>query len=95
MIGRRGPQSRAAQLADALRAQSAEFRDLWERQEVGLRPRETKRFVHPDLGPLDLTCQRLLDPDQAHALLVYTAIPGTESHDKLRMLSSLAPRLPL
>ncbi len=31
--------------------------------------------------------QTLLDPDQSHLLLVYTATPGTESHDRLRLLS--------
>ncbi|MDQ0727689.1 helix-turn-helix transcriptional regulator [Microbacterium sp. W4I20] len=93
VIGRRGPASRAARMAAALLEQSAEFRQLWETHEVGLRPRETKRFVHPELGPLELTCQSLLDPEHSHALLVYTAIPGSESHEKLRLLSALAPRV--
>ncbi|MGW0179866.1 helix-turn-helix transcriptional regulator [Nocardia sp. NPDC003345] len=85
----RGPGSRAAHLADLLLAQSAEFRQVWDRHEVGIRPREVKHFVHPEVGALELTCQRLIDPAQAHSLLVYTAIPGTESHEKLRMLSVL------
>jgi hypothetical protein len=93
VIARRGPRSRAAAIADDLHAQSAEFREIWETHEVGLRPHETKRFVHPDLGALELTCQSLLDPEQSQALLVYTAIPGSESHEKLRMLSALAPRV--
>lgn len=83
----RGPGSRAAHFAELLRARSAEFRSAWEAHEVGLRPRDVKRFVHPELGLLELTCQRLLDPDQSHALLVYTAEPGTDSHEKLRLLS--------
>ncbi len=93
VIARRGPESRAAALADSLLAQSAEFRAIWERHEVGVRPRETKHFVHPDLGALELTCQTLFDAEQSQALLVYTAIPGTESHEKLQMLSTLAPRV--
>lgn len=32
-------------------------------------------------------CQTLLDPDQSHRLLVYTAIPGSESHERLQLLS--------
>ena len=48
---------------------------------------EVKRFVHPEVGMLELNCQSLLDPDQSHRLLVYTAVPGTESHEKLRLLS--------
>lgn len=93
VIARRGPESRAAALAEDLHAQSTEFRTIWATHEVGLRPHETKRFVHPDLGALELTCQSLIDPEQSHALLVYTAIPGSESYEKLRMLSALAPRV--
>ena len=83
----RGPDSRAAHLADLLLAQSEEFRRVWDDHEIGLRPHDVKHFIHPEVGALELTCQRLVDPDQAHSLLVYTAIPGSESHDKLTLLS--------
>jgi transcriptional regulator with XRE-family HTH domain len=83
----RGPGSRAARLADLLIAQSDEFREVWDHHEVGLRPHEVKHFVHPELGALELTCQTLLDPVQSHSLLVYTAIPGSESYEKLQLLS--------
>jgi transcriptional regulator with XRE-family HTH domain len=83
----RGPDSRAAQLADLLLTQSEEFRRVWDDHEIGVRAREVKHFIHPEVGALELTCQRLVDPDQAHSLLVYTAIPGSESHDKLNLLS--------
>ncbi|MET8468118.1 helix-turn-helix transcriptional regulator [Streptomyces sp. NPDC006422] len=83
----RGPDSRAAHYADLLLARSEEFRRVWADHEIGVRPREVKRFVHPEVGPLELTCQTLVDPSQSHLLLVYTAVPGTESHEKLRLLS--------
>lgn len=83
----RGPGSRAADLADQLLARSEEFREVWNRHEVGLRPREVKRYVHPEVGRLELTCQVLQDPGQSHMLLVYTAVPGSESYEKLRLLS--------
>ena len=83
----RGPQSRAASLADLLLESNEEFRAVWELQEVGVRPNETKHFVHPELGELELTCQVLVDPGQSHSLLVYTAIPGSESYEKLQLLS--------
>jgi len=83
----RGPGSRAAELADLLLARSEEFRRVWEHHEIGIRPRDIKHFVHPEVGALELNCQRLVDPGQAHALLVYTAVPGSESHDKLHLLS--------
>jgi transcriptional regulator with XRE-family HTH domain len=87
VMGRRGRPSRAAQLADDLLGRSEEFRAIWDLHEVGVRPPEVKRFVHRELGFLDLTCQTLVDPGPSHSLLVYTAAPGTESHEKLQLLS--------
>ncbi|CAM5571001.1 Helix-turn-helix domain-containing protein OS=Streptomyces tendae OX=1932 GN=GUR47_01030 PE=4 SV=1 [Streptomyces tendae] len=83
----RGPGSRAAHYAGLLLERSEEFRVLWDTHEVGVRPGRVKRFRHPEVGLLELDCQTLLDPDQSHLLLVYTAAPGSESHDKLRLLS--------
>ena len=92
----RGPGSRAAQLTTLLLERSEEFRTLWEIHEVGVRPHEVKRYRHPEVGRLELHCQTLVDPGQAHRLMVYTAAPGTESYDKLQVLAvigapSLAP----
>ncbi|WP_432571138.1 helix-turn-helix transcriptional regulator [Kineococcus sp. SYSU DK005] len=89
VVTRRGPASRAARLAELALASSEELRELWQAHEVGLRPHEVKRFVHPQVGELELHCQTLLDPQQSHRLLVYTAVPGTESHEKLQLLSVL------
>ncbi|MFB4349217.1 helix-turn-helix transcriptional regulator [Microbacterium sp. CR_7] len=92
LLSLRGAQSRAGEYCRLLGERSAEFRELWARQEVGIRPREIKRFLHPDLGEIALACQTLVDPVQSHLLLVYTAVPGSESHEKLQLLSTLAPR---
>ena len=86
VIGLRGPDSRAAHLADLLQGSSAEFREVWARNEVGLQPPERKRLVHPEVGELELTCQTLVDPAAAHHLLVYTAVPGSPSAERLRLL---------
>ncbi|MFF5075844.1 helix-turn-helix transcriptional regulator [Actinoplanes sp. NPDC000266] len=83
----RGPQSYAAHLQSLLLESSEEFRAVWNDHEIGVGYSHTKRFVHPEVGDLELTCQSLLDPDQSHALLVYTAAPGTESYEKLQLLS--------
>ncbi|TRW81531.1 helix-turn-helix domain-containing protein [Mycolicibacterium sp. 018/SC-01/001] len=93
VLGLRGSGSRAAHLADTLSARSEEFRELWSEHIVGIRPREVKRYQHGELGLLELNCQVLLDPVQSHALLVYTAEPGTESYEKLALLSVLAPSI--
>jgi transcriptional regulator with XRE-family HTH domain len=87
-VARDGPGSPAARLADALRGRSAEFAAHWDDHRVDLRlTGQRKRISHPELGPMELDCQVLLDPDQAQALLVFTAVPGSESADKLRLLN--------
>ncbi|MGU3502824.1 helix-turn-helix transcriptional regulator [Mycobacterium sp. C31M] len=87
LLGLRGPDSKAARLAELLSAQSEEFRILWDRHEIGIRPREVKRYRHPEVGALELNCQILLDPEESHTLLVFTAAPGSESYEKLQLLS--------
>jgi hypothetical protein len=74
-------------MAEELLGRSEEFRMLWEAQIVGERPTELKRFQHPEVGELELTCQTLLDPDSGHSLLVYTAVPGSPSAEKLQLLA--------
>lgn len=85
----RGPESKAALLAKLLTQRSEEFRDLWKAHEVGITPKEVKRYNHTAVGLLELNCQILQDPLQSHSLLVYTAIPGSRSHESLQLLSAL------
>jgi transcriptional regulator with XRE-family HTH domain len=92
-LTRRGPGSRAARYTDLLLARSEEFRVVWDAHEIGIRPKEVKRYVHPSVGALELHCQTLLDPFQAHYLLVYTATPGSESYEKLRLLSVVGTQI--
>ena len=89
LVTRRGSGSRAAELAELALANSEELRRLWELHEVGVRPHDVKRFVHPSVGQIQLHCQTLLDPQQSHLLLVYTAVPGTQDQEKLELLSVL------
>ncbi|MFC1411219.1 helix-turn-helix transcriptional regulator [Streptacidiphilus sp. N1-12] len=86
---RSGQSPRSSALVRQLLAVSPEFAALWGQHEVGLAFDESKTIVHPELGELYLHCQALLAPDQSQALLVFTATPGTESAEKLRMLSVL------
>jgi transcriptional regulator with XRE-family HTH domain len=88
----RGPDSRAAEIADLLLARSEEFRAVWDDHEVGVRPNDVKSFVHPEVGALEVACQSLVDSDQSHRLVVYTAVPGSESYEKLQLLSVIGPR---
>ena len=84
---REGTGSRAAAIVDALLAGSEEFAAIWSTHEVGLRYTELKRIQNVQVGVLELHCQLLFDQDQSQSLLVFTATPGSESYDKLQLLS--------
>ncbi|GAB2968312.1 helix-turn-helix transcriptional regulator [Frigoribacterium salinisoli] len=86
LVALRGPGSRAAELVDELRVH-VEFRAAWDRHEVGVALPDVKRFLHPEVGALELACQTLVDPDQSHRLLVYTAEPGSVSAERLQLLA--------
>lgn len=85
-LAREGSGSQADRIVQALLEESPEFAERWARHEVARRHGE-KRMQHPELGILTLHCQLLLDEEQAQTLLVFTARPGTDDHDKLALLS--------
>jgi hypothetical protein len=43
-------------------------------------------MVHPVVGPIELHCDVLLVPELDQRVVLYTAAPGTPSHDALRLL---------
>ncbi|WP_431962347.1 helix-turn-helix transcriptional regulator [Actinacidiphila sp. bgisy160] len=86
---RDGGDSPVGELVDALRQASPDFAALWRGHPVLGPSCAVKRFQHPQVGLLELHCQTLVDPDQSQRLLVYTAVPGTESHTNLQLLSVL------
>ena len=86
---RDGKRSRAAAVVDTLLATSSEFAAVWAEHDIGTMHLDRKRIAHPELGLLELHCQTLVDPDQSQTLLVFTAVPGTESYEKLQLLSVL------
>ncbi|WP_329456931.1 helix-turn-helix transcriptional regulator [Streptomyces sp. NBC_01497] len=90
-----GADSRAGEIVDSLLATSEEFRTVWSAHEIGLSHTARKRLSHPDLGILELHCQVLHDDSQSQALLVFTATPGSDSHEKLRLLSVTGDRSPV
>jgi hypothetical protein len=78
---------RATAIVDSLLARSPEFTGLWREHPITGPYCPPKRIRHPQLGLLELHCQTLIDPEQTQMLVVYTASPGTESHEKLQLLS--------
>lgn len=87
--GTMGPLSRAGELVRALNKASTEFAGMWKRHEVARRFEDHKTLIHPELGPIEVDCQVLFTEDQSQALLVLTAPPRTEGHEKLRLLAVL------
>ncbi|MCM0677680.1 helix-turn-helix transcriptional regulator [Micromonospora phytophila] len=87
---RDGKDSRAGEIVEALLARSPEFAELWREHPVPGPYCGPKRIQHPQFGLLELHCQVLVDPDQSQSLQVFTATPGSESHEKLRLLSVVA-----
>ncbi|MDI6101914.1 helix-turn-helix transcriptional regulator [Actinoplanes sp. NEAU-A12] len=83
------PDGRAAEIVAALLRASAEFAAIWAEHEIGLAHTGQKTLLHPELGPLDLYCQTLHDPDQLQTLLVFTAMPGSPSYEKLQLLAAV------
>ena len=53
----------------------------------------TKRFRHPSVGELELYCELIDNRDQQQTLIVFTAEPGSESAEKLRLLSVLGSQV--
>jgi hypothetical protein len=82
---------RLAALVGELSVADADFRQWWAgRQPTGLRV-GSKRLRHPVAGDLTLDWDTLTSPaDPSQHLVIWTAEPGTRSHDGLRFLASWA-----
>lgn len=86
VLAARPDDPRPAALVAELRASSAEFARLWETHEVAVRRSSSKRFQHPVVGLLELDCEVLLSAEHDQRLIVYSARPGTDSYERLRLL---------
>jgi hypothetical protein len=85
-LGRRPDDARLIGLVRRLRACSEEFSALWDTHHVAVRHADTKRFLHPVVGLLELDCEVLLNPEHDQRLIVYTARPGSRSYERLELL---------
>lgn len=72
-----------------LLARGGEFAELWERHEVAALRSDRKTFLHPVVGRIEFDCEQLLAGSCDQLLILYTARPGTESHEKLALLRVL------
>lgn len=74
------------ELIDDVRAGSPEFARLWAEHEVRVQRSMCKTIWHPQVGSINLQSEMLLVPDCDQRILLYTAEPGTPSHEALRLL---------
>lgn len=96
-LGRYPDDPGVTSLVAELSAGSELFRRLWARHRVEVRRGSAKRFGHPVVGEIELHCDVLLVPERDQKVVLYTAVPGTPSHEALKLLrvigtQNLTPR---
>jgi transcriptional regulator with XRE-family HTH domain len=74
-------------LIEEIRSLSDDFAQLWDDHVVGFHESNTKTVNHPELGPILLDCDVLTAPGSDLRLIVYTAPPGSDAAEKLKLLS--------
>ncbi|GAA0842982.1 helix-turn-helix transcriptional regulator [Streptosporangium amethystogenes subsp. fukuiense] len=74
-------------LVTDLRNLSPRFAELWDAHVVGVHESDTKTVDHPELGPLTLDCDVLTVHGSDLRIVAYTAAPGSEAADRLRLLA--------
>lgn len=77
-------------LIGELSTRSDDFRVRWAAHNVRRHSAGEKHFLHPTIGQLDLQYEALeLTGEADLQLMVYTAAPGSPTHDALQLLGSL------
>lgn len=87
---RGGLDPEAEELVTHLLHESEEFAHLWAQHEVATRAATIKRFVHPQVGILTLSCDTLVADNETQHLVVYTAPPGSVDAARLERLAALS-----
>ncbi|WP_460795362.1 helix-turn-helix transcriptional regulator [Microbacterium sp. GXF0217] len=78
-------------LVGELSTRSDEFRTRWGAHNVRQHTAGEKGFHHHAVGELTLTYEQMsLNADPGLSLLIYTAEPGSATHERLQLLASLA-----
>ena len=87
---------RSVELVGELSLASEPFRRLWARHDVHVREGAPTRVDHPQVGEFTLSREKLqISGTDGQMLVIYHAVPGTSSAEKLALLGSLAgPAVP-
>jgi transcriptional regulator with XRE-family HTH domain len=73
-------------LIEELHTRSPEFAALWAEHEVAVQRSFCKTVHHPLVGTMQLHSEVLFIPDGDQRLIVYSAVPGTRTHEALQLL---------
>ncbi|KQC38012.1 MULTISPECIES: helix-turn-helix transcriptional regulator [unclassified Frankia] len=88
-LGRRHEDEAVRSLVAELSAASAEFREVWARQEVAVRRTTRKVLIHPEVGRLELECDAVVSPPSGQRLVLFRPQPGSGAGERLEMLAVL------
>lgn len=69
-----------------LRRTATSFARLWDTGIVGVHETDSKTIHHPEIGPIEVDCDVLTVPGSDLRIVAYTAAPGSEAADKLKLL---------
>ena len=90
MVGNDTDDPRFVEIVGELSLSSEHFRRLWARQDIYPRVEVPTRIHHPQVGDMTLSREKLaIDGVAGQRLVIYHAKAGTESAEKLALLSSL------
>ena len=67
---------------------SPRFAELWDSGTVGPHEASRKTFRHPDVGLITVDCDVLTVHGSDLQIVAYSAPPGSEAAEKLRLLAS-------
>jgi transcriptional regulator with XRE-family HTH domain len=82
---------RLNELVGELSVRSERFRQLWARHDARPKRSGTTRIDHPQVGPLELSYEKLPIPDtDRQTLVVYHAEPGSPTAQALTLLATTA-----
>jgi transcriptional regulator with XRE-family HTH domain len=95
MVGADTDDPRFVAMVGELSLSSAHFRRLWARQDIYPRIEVPTRMRHPQVGDMTLSREKLaIDGVTRQRLVIYHAEAGTDSAEKLALLSSLTAAAP-
>jgi transcriptional regulator with XRE-family HTH domain len=87
------PSGRIMSLVDELHSSSEEFRKLWAGYDVTMKMRPYKRYLHPEVGEVELESHHFaVNHTPGQRLITWRAEPGSPSQQALEFLRGLAQK---